>query len=460
MFSRLNRSGSFRKISNEKKERKTSAPELSYDKDTPPHSHPKFPMVDISTIAEGEVLFSYYESKKIKMKGDTVPTINEGELVEVLNKKTSKNRFFARSDQQSFEFHPIFLELDLHSPNCYLWCVDELVKNPTLLLKILNRPNKRFANEGQNLKDLVDIATARRLLPKLLMAQLQLEFKTKLTGNICFREDNGSELKLIKTILSHSSSIKQFNEHFINFLCKALETTPELKSADHSPDMKLISVLKLSFKYFSNLRAEDFPPELIMICRAVKAATMEFKIENKELSKILGALFFLRCICPSIIQSERLKKVFDTTHPFDRVALSKAFQYISNQTTPEHNEGSNAIFTPDVLGEMALCHEMTEALFDRITQMPFRLVPTPVDLVKPAASFYGLMMDTYWSDPEEKAQYSLDELNKRLGDAPVKTLTATDIAYKQSFINMVSAFIEGIKSSLHQSGSPQLGLGK
>ncbi|HEV2613207.1 MAG TPA: RasGAP domain-containing protein [Gammaproteobacteria bacterium] len=288
--------------------------------------------------------------------------------------------------------------------------IDIFIAHPVLLETVLTTTYPGLPDHEDVFARLL---RARRCLPDALTKLLELEFiKNAKNPHVLLREDDAAR-RLISAMLKTEQSMHIFCTQFkatlepekkvpgtpqkrLSFLKNSEPTTPELSEGN-----KLILQLRNCISYFSRLPDENFPPELIMVLRLIKAKVIEHKIDPADCSKILGAIFFLRLICPALVGQN--------------ILLSKALQFVSNQSTPEDNH-NNQIFL-SVRAKMEELHQPTAGLLNRMADIPAKEETFMTSLEQTAETFYRHVICEI-KTTDEAALLALAQLKERLDHAP------------------------------------------
>ena len=280
------------------------------------------------------------------------------------------------------------LSLDIHSWNIYLEAIDLITSDIDLMLSIIN------SLEDHDIDDFVKLLIANKSLNNVLKDLFYVEINDKLKRNLItelFRSVSPS-IKIITAILNdtNNSSLKKFKNDFIEKVIELVEQNNSLKD-----------IIEKCCYYLISLPSESIPCEIVIILRALRDTLLRFKeFSNNDISILLGSIFFLRFICPSLSQLENK----------NMLTIAKILQLISNQT-----EATNDNNLLELDGLLKLYKQLSEFLI-RISSMPIPHLSHNESLIKLAARYYAQILDMDNIDRNKLAY-----LKARLGDSPTET---------------------------------------
>lgn len=337
--------------------------------------------ISYQLIVHAKLSVSITDSNFLKIKdGD--------KLMLTTNQNTNYNTLNVISNGKVGRVPISALSLDIHSWNIYLEVIDLITSDIDLMLSIIN------SLEEHDIDDFVKLIIANKSLNNVLKDLFYVEINDKLQRNLItelFRSITPS-IKIMTAILNDANniSLKKFKDDFIELIIKLIEQNNSVND-----------IIEKCCYYLISLPSESIPCEIIIILRALRDTLLRFKeFNNNDISILLGSIFFLRFICPSLSQLENKNTLM----------IAKILQLISNQTEP--NNDNNLL---ELNGLLQLYRQISDFLI-RISSMPVPHLLYNGSLIKLAARYYSQILEMDNID-----QNKLAYLKARLGDSPTET---------------------------------------
>jgi hypothetical protein len=156
----------------------------------------------------------------------------------------------------------------------------------------------------------------------------------------------------------------------------------------------------------------------------------------------MGAIFFLRFICPRLTTiQQKSKRLSRSSITYDENAryVAKALILISNKVTPREED---ALMQP-ISKDMDNLQRPIGYLLNKFADMPIVYSSDQTSVIKIAVCFYWLVMKQFYNCEDDC--YSLGKLEYRLGKMEKRPFSDDDIIPGMGEILLITRFLEATR---------------
>jgi len=273
---------------------------------------------------------SIFVDRTVRIKGPNILRVEEGDVITLVNLPTEDSTMIHVRHGKEEGLIPICaLNLNKYTYNIYLDTVELLIQYPKLLIGLLDD-----SDNSDIVLQIVPILIARRLIPDALNIVFKSELIEKQNHiTEMFRSKSAATI-MVSTIFNNPQNLtlQKFRTDFVNFAISQINEN----------DCSIPStILEKCIDYLSK---EPVPDELIVVLKslnnAINSQTVVINIS------IIGSLFFLRFICPALVQPQEFCGIKDVNGNIQKslITITKALQLVSNQTAED--EGLIKLYKP------------------------------------------------------------------------------------------------------------------
>ncbi len=352
-------------------------------------------------------LCTTYIPMAIKIKGGPFMKVEKYEKVTILSSEQPRRGIFrcCTSTEEGL-LSDQYLDINQHTANIYLEALDVLLEHPILLKHLITNEFQEVPCHPKTLLQLLQARKVLRLSLKILFREELSNAKASGNSTTLLRESTPA-IKFCSALLTNNQALDDFRH---NFVARVLDTVRQKTKNKPIDNETLMYILGQSLDYLHSLQVNQYPHEVQLILFCLRETAK--KVQDTPLSSLLGSIFFLRCLVPSLVQPDDKKLRLTHIEKENLKQITKALQCVSNEQCPHWLEACHH----DAFTKLV---ERTSPLLIRISsELPQNIVPTE-SLVSEAATYYWLIMrEGQKIQNQDDLQSSLEKLRLHLGTVP------------------------------------------